>query len=126
MNGTKECGESFSHDPTLTVEGPMGNLYFRPMSGLQKGQVISGHKHNFDHVTFLWRGSVRLRAWSKPDQSDLVDRKYSAPARILIKKDCYHEFTSLEDQTFADCIYALRDFDNQVTDHWNGDPTPYR
>ena len=90
------------------------------------GDKVSGHAHNFDHVTFLWRGSVGLRAWHAESPDKVTTRKFSAPARVLIHKDWMHEFTALEDGTAADCIYAVRDFDGQVTDIWNGDTTPYR
>ncbi len=126
MNGTKECGETFSHDPKMMIEGPMGNVYFRPMRFGKKGDKVAGHTHNFDHVTFLWNGSVRLRAWHVDSPKEIVDRNYSAPARVLIKKDWVHEFTALSDDAAADCVYAVRDFDDQVTDTWNGDSVPYR
>jgi len=134
----QQCGQVYAHEPELMIEGPMGNVYFRPMVFPKKGDQVAGHAHNFDHVTFLWRGSVRLRAWHTdtmtrdekgdlhpPTEDKMIIRQYAAPARILIKKDWAHEFTALANQTMADCIYALRDFDGQPTDNWNGDETPY-
>jgi hypothetical protein len=120
------------------IEGPMGNVYFRPMRFEKKGAQVAGHAHHFDHVTFLWRGALKLRAWPvetetvepngdrhPPHEAQMLVRQYTAPARILIKKDWAHEFTALANQTMADCIYAIRDFDGQPTDNWNGDETPY-
>ncbi len=144
VNGVEiECGvDAYSHDPMLSIEGPMGNVYFRPMKFEKARHVAGGHVHKHDHVTFLWRGSIRVRAWHvssmtksdaagfetlvPPEESQMVIASYSAPARILIKKDWCHEITALEDKTFADCIYALRDFADQVTDQFNGDLEPYR
>jgi len=126
MNGTKECGESFSHDPKLMTEGPMGNVYFRPMRFEKKGQRVEGHKHNFDHVTFVWRGSVEVRVWKDGEsRDDAKPARFSAPAKVFIARDRFHEFTALEDGTLADCIYAIRDGEGQVTDTWDGRMTPY-
>ena len=129
MDGRTECGQIYSHSPEMMIEGPMGNVYFRPMRFEQKGEMTLGHKHNFDHVTFLWHGSVRLRAWQgSQDAPEVVpvDRQYAAPSRILIRREWFHEITALENQSYADCIYAVRDFDGNVTDTWNGSPEPYR
>lgn len=103
------------------TEGPLGNVYFRPMRFEKKGQVVEGHKHNFDHVTFIWRGAVEVRVWRDDEsRADAKPKRFSAPSKIMIAKDRFHEFTALEDGTMAECIYALRDGEGQVTDVWNG------
>jgi dTDP-4-dehydrorhamnose 3,5-epimerase-like enzyme len=121
-----EKSKGMIHTESITHTGPMGNVYFRPMILGTVGTVVAGHSHNYDHVTFLWKGSVKLRAWHKDQEKngkingDVVERTYKAPARVLIKKDMCHEFTALEDNTFADCIFALRDYSGEVTEEWNG------
>jgi len=99
--------------------GPFGNLWFRPMDFAQVGSVIKGHKHHYDHVTFLSRGAV-LVAYELPT-GERGERVYSAPAAILIRKNVIHEITALEPGTRADCIYALRDLGTgEVVDYWDG------
>lgn len=134
--------------------GPFGNLFFRPMEFPSKGSIVQGHAHKFDHVTFISRGSVRVRArqigevrYRSPESTETIaapekivlqphqlgrqldeedelldsdiiiiegfgpitDRVYLSPAAICIRKNWMHEFTALEDNTRADCIFALRD-----------------
>lgn len=44
-----------------TVTCVLGPLFFRPFCLERAGDKIEGHAHNFDHVTFLYRGGVRAR-----------------------------------------------------------------
>lgn len=39
-----------------------GNIFIRPMVFDQAGSTIEGHAHNFDHTTYVVRGSVRIEA----------------------------------------------------------------
>ena len=102
-----------------------GNVFIRPNRLEKAGHKTSGHTHNFDHVTFLSRGSVRVRArqvgvTTNEAFGDVVDRVYVAPAAICIKKNWMHEFTALEDNTRADCIFALRDHTGEVAEEFDG------
>ena len=126
MSSTGQCGETFTQTPELQVTGPMGNIFFRPMRFERAGDVVLGHTHNFDHVTFLWRGKIEVTAHHVDNPEATIVRQFEAPARILIRKDWCHSIKALQDRTFADCIYALRDFDGEVTSHFNGDLFPYQ
>lgn len=127
MNGKPDCLAASNG----RVTGPFGNIFVRQMEIMKKGEVVQGHTHNFDHVTHVFRGSVHLRAWDSAnvDQAgnplSVVEKDFAANSYITIRKNWVHEFTALEDGTQADCIYALRDFDGEVTDSFNGDLTPY-
>lgn len=132
MNNAKDCGEAALITTGGYHYGPLGNIFFRPMTFAKKGAMVAGHTHNYDHVTFLWKGSVRLRAWHVSQEKDgkiegiVTERSFQAPARILIKKDWCHEFTSLEDDTFADCIFALREAaTGEIAEHFDGSLHPY-
>jgi len=99
--------------------GPFGNVWIRPIDFKGAGSVLQGHKHNYDHITWLSRGSVLVR-YEMPN-GDKGERVYEAPYPILIRKDVIHEITALEDNTLADCIYALRDMQSgEVIGHWDG------
>lgn len=108
--------------------GPLGNVFFRPMvfEGIGSQNAFQGHAHHYDHVTFLSRGSVNLRAWEvdprtgKPVNPAVIERQYQAPSAILIKRNWAHEFIALEEGTRCDCIFAIRDFDGEVVQEWNG------
>jgi quercetin dioxygenase-like cupin family protein len=69
------------------------------------GDIERGHAHQFDHLTLLASGSVRVTVEGKTSD-------FTAPHMIYIHKDKHHELLALEDNTVAYCIHALRD---QVT-----------
>jgi quercetin dioxygenase-like cupin family protein len=82
--------------------GCVANLFSRQMHFEKRGDIEIGHKHEFDHLTLLANGSLKI----------VVDGKetiFKAPHMIYIHKDKIHELTALEDNTVAFCIHALRD-----------------
>lgn len=113
------------HTDNWPRSGPYGGLYFRPMVLRKTGDVVRGHKHNYDHVTFLYRGSINVRYTL--DNGETGERQYDAPARIEIRAGVIHEITALEDDTAADCIYPLRNSKTgAVTDQWDGKIEAYQ
>ncbi len=84
----------------------VANLFSRMMHFDRKGDIEHGHKHQFDHLTLLASGSLRV----------IVDgqvSEFKAPHMIYIQKDKNHELVALEDNTVAYCIHALRDTKTQ-------------
>lgn len=65
------------------------------------GDIEQGHTHNFDHLTLLASGSLRVTVEGKATE-------FKAPHMIYIHKDKKHELVALEDNTVAYCIHALR------------------
>ena len=112
--------------------GGNSNLFIRPFMFVKAGRSRPGHFHNFDHLTFVRHGSVRIKFWKEIEGKEFVlgIHEYSSPVResndlrggvVLIKKDVYHEITALEDWTHCACIYAARDLETgEVVDHYNG------
>lgn len=68
------------------------------------GDIEHGHTHQFDHLTLLASGSLRVTV-------DGVVSDFKAPHMIFIKKDKNHELVALEDETVAYCIHALHNKD---------------
>lgn len=115
------------------MERVLGNIFVRTMFFEKKGDMVSGHTHNFDHVTLVLTGGVRIK-YSKEEYGRMViqgEREFWAPkqmqgdggqeAQILIKKDVHHEFTALEDRTHCWCVFSHRDPDTgEVVEQWNG------
>ena len=99
--------------------GALGGVYIREHYFARAGDVHRGHRHKFDHVTLVQGGSIYCRVEGRP--SMLV----RAPAWIAIDKDTLHVFTAAEDDTRYFCIFALRDGAGEITDHYDGDDTPY-
>lgn len=79
----------------------VSNLWIRQMHFVKAGDANEGHIHNFDHMTLLSKGSVEV---------DVEGQKtvFKAPHLIYIAKGRRHFLTSLEDDTIACCIHALR------------------
>jgi quercetin dioxygenase-like cupin family protein len=82
--------------------GCVANLFSRQMHFEKEGDVEIGHKHEFDHLTLLASGSLKVTVEGE-------ETVFKAPHMIYIHKDKVHELVALEDNTVAFCIHALRD-----------------
>lgn len=90
--------------------GCVANLFSRQMHFEKAGDTEIGHTHQFDHLTLLAKGRLRVTV-------DGVDSEFTAPQMIWIHKDKVHELVALTDNTVAYCIHALRDKnDNEIID----------
>jgi quercetin dioxygenase-like cupin family protein len=69
------------------------------------GDTEIGHTHQFDHLTLLAKGRLKVTV-------EGVATEFTAPHMIYIHKDKVHELEALTDETVAYCIHALRDEDN--------------
>lgn len=81
-----------------------GNLWLRQMHFAKAGDANEGHVHNYDHLTLLAHGSVRVHVDGK--QTD-----FKAPQMVFITRGKSHYIEALEDNTIAYCVHALRDKD---------------
>ena len=79
----------------------VSNLWIRQMHFLKAGDKNEGHVHNFDHVTMLSRGSVKVHV---EDEATI----FHAPHLIFVAKGKSHYVEALEDDTVAACVHALR------------------
>jgi quercetin dioxygenase-like cupin family protein len=82
--------------------GCVANLYSRMMHFKKAGDIERGHSHQFDHLTLLAKGKLKVTV-------DGVATQFTAPHMIYIHKDKVHELEALTDETVAYCIHALRD-----------------
>jgi hypothetical protein len=99
--------------------GYFGNIWVRQNTLAAAGDFTQGHKHHFDHVSMLISGKVQVEV------DGFEPTEFTAPTFIVIKKDCQHKFTALEDNSAWFCVFALRDVDGNVTDIYSGDNSPY-
>jgi quercetin dioxygenase-like cupin family protein len=79
----------------------VSNLWIRQMHFHKAGDMNEGHVHNFDHITMLSRGSVKVHV-------DGEVTEFAAPHLIFIAKGKSHFIEALEDDTIAACLHALR------------------
>ncbi len=100
-------------EPVLLEDlGHFGNVYVRHITFPLAGAVMHGHSHHFDHVTLLSQGQVDM-TWRDAEGAS-QRRRYSAPALIHTAAEVFHDFTALEDETEAWCIFAVRGLDGAV------------
>jgi quercetin dioxygenase-like cupin family protein len=71
---------------------------------VKAGDANEGHIHNYDHMTLLAYGSVRVHV-------DGSTTDFKAPYSIFITKGKSHFIEALEDGTVAYCVHALHDKD---------------
>lgn len=81
-----------------------GNIFVRA-NGLQnKGDNVFSHKHDFDHTTIVFKGSIHVKA-IEPNGSTL-EYDLTSPSYFLVEKGVEHEITALEDNTEYWCVYS--------------------
>jgi quercetin dioxygenase-like cupin family protein len=85
--------------------GCVANLFSRMMRFEKAGDTEIGHTHQFDHLTLLAKGKLKVTV-------EGIATEFTAPHMIYIHKDKVHELEALTDETVAYCIHALRDKDN--------------
>jgi quercetin dioxygenase-like cupin family protein len=69
------------------------------------GDIEIGHAHQFDHLTLLAKGKLKVTVEGQVTE-------FTAPHMIYIHKDKIHELVAMVDNTVAYCIHALRDKEN--------------
>ena len=89
--------------------GHVANVFIRMMTFEKAGDVEEGHTHDFDHVTLLSKGSLKVISEGK-------ETIFNAPHMIFIHKDKHHELIALEDGTIACCIHGTRDDSGDIID----------
>lgn len=98
-----------------------GNIYIREMLFGKAGEVVKGHKHNFDHTTYCTRGALQVE---KLDGSTVVaSRTLRAVDKhnwVLIAAGVEHRLTALEDNSMGHCIYAHRNPQDEIVQHYDG------
>ena len=82
--------------------GCVANIFSRMMHFEKAGDTELGHTHQFDHLTLLAKGKLKVTV-------DGAVSEFTAPHMIYIHKDKVHELEALTDGTVAYCIHALRD-----------------
>jgi len=100
-----------------------GNVFIRPNTLAKAGDAIEGHTHNFDHVTIVFTGSVKVTA-TGPDGA-VQEGTFTAPAHFLVRAECTHQITALMDNTTIWCVYAHRTPQGIIVQEYTGWPEAY-
>lgn len=106
------------HNPSHTL-GFFGNIWVRQNELHKAGDAIQGHKHTFDHVSLLMKGTVEVEV------EGYEPKQFTAPTFIVIKKEHMHKFTAVTDDCCWFCTFAMRDPNGEVVDIYGEENSPY-
>jgi quercetin dioxygenase-like cupin family protein len=98
--------------------GFFGNIWVRQFAFEKAGEHSDGHKHHFDHVSLLTKGSVKVEVEGHEP------KVFVAPTFVVIRKEFEHKITALEDETHWYCVFALRDVDGEIIEIYEGKHDP--
>lgn len=105
------------------LEQVSGNIYIRPVRLAKEGDILPGHKHNFDHTTFVISGRVKVVATC--DEGCHWEKEFDSGEFFLVKKDWKHQITALTDGVRFACIYSHRTPQGEVTEKYDGFDNAY-
>ena len=99
-----------------------GNIFIRQGELGKAGSFTVGHKHNFDHTTYITRGSFLIE---KLDEEENVIKSVTKSARdgynwILIEEGVKHKITALEDDSMYHCIFSHRNPQGDILQEYDG------
>ena len=99
--------------------GFFGNIWVRQNELHNAGDEIQGHKHTFDHVSLLMKGTVEVTV------DGFAPTRFTAPTFIIIKKEHMHKFKAVTDDCCWFCVFAMRDANGEVVDIYGPENSPY-
>lgn len=85
--------------PSETDVRLLAGTFVKEMRVAKAGTALAQHSHNFDHVSVIVRGAVRLYR----DKEHVGD--YRAPWGVLIPAHSKHLFVTLADDTVILCVH---------------------
>lgn len=91
----------------------VSNLFAKLIRLDNVGDIEHTHRHCFDHVTLLARGSVVAGIGRVGDTTIYEYETFTAPHFIYIPKDTPHRFEALEDNTVLVCLHSLKTEDGE-------------
>lgn len=77
------------------------DIFTKQMHIKNEGMFIPQHSHNYEHMSMLAHGSVRV--W----KDGVFSGDYKAPVGIKIPANTKHTFMSLEPDTIVYCIHNV-------------------
>lgn len=101
--------------PAGVIGHEYGNLWVFEIGLKEKGNQKPKHKHEFDHLHLIVKGSALFEVYDK-DNNIIFTDTYTAPQWIKIPKMHDHQITALEDDTIGYCIHPMRNEDDDLID----------
>lgn len=115
----------------MSKEFGCGNIFVRQMifskkeyqnDGDDNFGVVNGHKHFFDHATFVVRGTVRIDKLDEDNNviKSITKRAIDGFGWVLIEAGVKHKLTALEPDSIAMCVYSHRNPQGEILEHYDG------
>lgn len=104
------------------IPGGDSNVFIREMYFEKAGDQIVTHQHNFDHVTYVPQGALRIEKTDGINGPVIKSVEVRAGRRnwILIRAGVCHRVTALEDDSVGHCTFAHRTPQGEVTQTYDG------
>jgi len=98
--------------------GYFGNVWIRMQRYPKKDVENLGHKHNHDHMSLLVKGGLRVEVDGKETFEVWASGDYKVPTFFEVPAEHNHKLIPLEDDTIAYCVFAMRDNEGELVDHY--------
>lgn len=91
------------------------NIFVKQMDFSGPNSTYCGHHHEYDHVTLVASGRVRVKFSAVPAAGiPEEEAEYSAVTMFITRAFRTHEITALEPNTTVCCVHALRTEDGEI------------
>lgn len=91
------------------------NVYVKEMRFTESNQTYCGHHHDYDHVTMVAAGKVRVKFAAIPEAGIEEEvKEYNAVSTFVTRSFREHEITALTPDTVVCCIHAIRDVNGEI------------
>lgn len=92
------------------------NIYLKKMCFKDENITYYGHYHDYDHVTLIASGKVKVKFSAIPEMGIPEEvKEYSAVSTFVTRSFREHEITSLEPNTTVCCIHGIREDSGEIT-----------
>lgn len=114
LNHEKE--NSVNHNQDIKVNHAyQHNVYVKQMDFDNANMTYCGHHHEYDHVTMVASGRVKVTFGAVPFAGIPEEvKEYSAVSMFVTRSFRLHTIESLEPNTTVCCIHALRTQDGEI------------
>lgn len=99
-----------------------GNIFIRQTKLEKEGSSTTGHFHNFDHTTYVIRGSIKIEKLDSDGNviGEVTKKSSDGYNWVLIKAGTAHRLTAVENNSAYHCIYSHINPQGEITQEYDG------
>lgn len=91
------------------------NIFVKQMNFGDANVTYCGHHHDYDHVTLVASGKVRVKFAAVPEAGIPEEvKEYTGVSTFITRSFREHEITSLEPNTVVCCVHAVREENGEI------------